>query len=1283
MKTLFLFLYDFFESRRTLLWAIIITCFAVFTVLISRLEFDEDISGMLNIDEETSKFNTIVQSSHIYEKMVLLVSASDEVQPDRAASMAFADSLSQRLLKNDKGLIKNISLRLDEEYYLEAYAHILQNLPVFLEEDDYQHLDSLFTEDNLRVSLERQRQSLSSPMGPVIVQNLRYDPAGVAGRFLQRLLDFKTSSGMEISDGYLFSKDGRHLMFHLEPVNPANETNKNGILLSEIEKHIEELSRKEEFRDIVCRYFGSSAISVGNARQLQRDILITMLLAGVSLLVLLFIVFKKKRVPFIIILTIIFGGGFGLAAVSLIKTSVSLIAIGSGSVILGIVVHYPIHLLSHKLFESDTRTVIRGMVVPLTIGSLTTVGGFLCLLSMKAGILHDLGLFGAFSLIGSAIFTLIFCPHFIGDISKTGKGTKVRQWLTGFAGFSIEDRKIPIMAILLLTPVLLWFVPRIEFESDLLELNYMSDELKETESLINEIQGGSRKNVYVISYGSNREEALEKSYIVKTTIDSLKKAGLQSELSGIVSIIPPIEIQNERVERWNGYWNSERSGSAIENLDKISSELRFAPNAFSSFTNLIKNGASVPDNETYELLLSTFGSNFFSAKDSLFSVISSVSVTPGNYDLISGLLYNLEGNTVLNTSVLSKHLLDVINDDFNLLAILTASMVILALFLIYGRIELVMVTFIPMLIAWVWVIGLMAMMGIKFNLVNIVLSTFIFGLGDDFCIFIMDGMQQKNKTGRKHFTSLRIGIYLSSLTAIIGFGVLLFARHPALLSLAFVSLLGIGSVLIISQVLEPYFFNLLITKQQKKGRSPITISIILNSLIAFFYFVAGSVILSITGIVTYPLRLIDRRRVLLAYNWLLHKYTFTLVWIMSNVRKNYFGLKPDTFSKPSMLISNHQSVLDILLLITLHPKIILLTNKWVWNSPIFGLVVRLAGYHKIVQGVDEGLEKLSRAIEEGYSIGVFPEGTRSATGSLQRFHKGAFYLAEKLKVGITPVLLHGTGRTLRKGSFILRSETISVKILDTIQYDDQSYGKTYQERTKKISRYFRTQLQEFANFIETPGYYRNQLISGYIYKGPVLEWYLKVKLYLEKCYQSYHQLVPVSGRILDAGCGYGFISYMLGFMSPERIITGVDYDGDKIDVAANCYFKAGNVRFETANLTDYSIEGYDCIVFSDVLHYLTPGDRESVLTRALTGLNQGGSIIIRDGDKSMRVRHKGTRITELFSTRLCKFNMINNPMSFFSFNEIAQLAARHGYRAEITDNLKYTSNILILLTKAI
>ena len=382
-----------------------------------------------------------------------------------------------------------------------------------------------------------------------------------------------------------------------------------------------------------------------------------------------------------------------------------------------------------------------------------------------------------------------------------------------------------------------------------------------------------------------------------------------------------------------------------------------------------------------------------------------------------------------------------------------------------------------------------------------------------------------------------------------------------------------------------------------------------------------------------------------------------------------------------MYIANHSSFLDILITTGLNPRLVLLTNRWVWRSPVFGRVVRMAEYYPVADGAEDSLAPLQDLVTRGYSIVVFPEGTRSYTDKIQRFHKGAFYIAEKLGLDVVPVVLHGVHYTMQKGDWLLKNGTSSVYYHPRIPLTDATFGTTYSERGKGFGKWFRMELYRIKQQEETPAYFREQLIRSYTYKGPVLEWYCRIKTASEGNYEQFHDLLPRTGTFYDLGCGYGFMTYMLHWAAPERIFTGVDYDEEKVAVAQGNFLRDDAIHFEQADLTQYELKPCDGIIISDVLHYLLPADQETLLERAVAALNAGGRLIIRDGIKEIEDRFKGTKLSEFFSTRMFKFNKTTNDLHFLSKSFIEDFSRKHELNMQVMDNAKFTSNLIFVLEK--
>jgi uncharacterized protein len=197
----------------------------------------------------------------------------------------------------------------------------------------------------------------------------------------------------------------------------------------------------------------------------------------------------------------------------------------------------------------------------------------------------------------------------------------------------------------------------------------------------------------------------------------------------------------------------------------------------------------------------------------------------------------------------------------------------------------------------------------------------------------------------------------------------------------------------------------------------------------------------------------------------------------------------------------------------------------------------------------------------------------------------------------------------------------------------------------------------------------------------VLEWYARIKVRLEGDYETFHKLIPQKAVILDLGCGYGFMDYMLQFLSEERVITGVDYDEAKIETAQHGYLRSNRLNFVHGDVMTIPMDRYDAIIIADVLHYLTAEEQDVLVERCISHLNPGGRLIIRDGNRDLQERHKGTWLTEFFSVKLFGFNKSRNKLNFISGEHLKALVNRRGLTFSVQDETRFTSNVIFVIGK--
>lgn len=1275
MLDLFAHIYDYLHPRKWLWRSLFLISLALWIFLACQVRLKQDVSDMLPDSKALKAMNDVIGKTKASEQLIFLVSFSDAKSQGADSLIAAANSFYE-VLAAQKEYIDTITLQpagggTDES----ILALFREKMPLFLDEEDYKKIEALTADTAIAHTLKENRKLLLSPAGIVMKDFIAHDPIGITPLALKKLSLLQTDTSYEVYDGYLLSKDERQLSFFVKPQYAASETGKNSTFLNLLDAQIK--SWKEKHAGVDILYFGGPAVAAGNASQLRTDTIVTLSVTVVLLLALTYYFFRRKRIPLLLFIPVVYGAAMGMALVYLLQGSVSVIALGAGALVMGIAIDFSLHFLAHARHAKSIRSTVSEMTHPLTVGSFTTIAAFLSLRFVNTPILQDLGLFAGASLAGAALCTLIFLPHFATGISlkETRKTVfdKLGTWQP-------EKNKWLIIGIVLLTPVLFHFAKNVEFDSDLMHLNYLSPQLQKAQDEVSKNNAMALSALYVMAKGADEEQALQHLETVSHKIEALSAQHFLRSSSNPSALLPSLAAQQKRIARWNTYWTETKKAQVLLSIQKHAVEAGFAPGAFSGFGEFLSGKISVFNPEETQLLKSFFPAGF-AEKDGQYYAIASLRVPSEHRTQVLEALQHEPGITATDRQQGATQLVDILKNDFNNIALYSSLIVFFALLIGYGRFELAIISFLPMIISWVWILGIMALLGLKFNIVNIIISSLIFGLGDDFAIFTMDGLVEKYKTKSNKLSSTRAAVYVSVATVIIGLGVLLLAKHPALRSIAFISVTGLVCVLFISQTLQPFLFNWFIQNRADKGFLPFTLWSFAKSVFAFTYFVTGSIVLTIAGFILTKFLPFAKEKGKYLFHKFLSAYTWSLMHIMRNLTVKEINRAQNDFTKPAVYIANHSSFLDILSTTMLHPRLILLTNKWTWRSPVFGAVVRMAEYYPVADGAEDSIEPLRDLVNRGYSVMVFPEGRRSYDDSIKRFHKGAFYIAEQLKLDIVPLVLHGIQNAMQKGDWLLKDGNCRIYYYPRIAYDDSSFGDNYSERTKQINKWFRNEYAEIKKRNETPAYFRERILRTNTFKGPNLEWYCRIKTKLENNYEIFHTLLPREGTFYDLGCGYGFLVYMLHWAAPRRKFIGVDYDEEKIDVANHNQFREEDIHFEQANLTAYKLNPCDGVIITDVLHYLLPEEQNKLLEKCVAALNENGILIIRDGVSELQERLKGTRRTEFWSTRLLKYNKTENELHYISKAGIEAFAQRHGMRMEILDMAKRTANLTFVLHK--
>ena len=730
MAELVVRIYDAMAGHRRLCLLSFIVSTLVLLALVLRIDFKEDISDFLPLDSEQQQEMQVYQEVSGANRVFAIFSGES---PDSlvAAIDRFVEILEAR---DTAHWVQNLVAEADLSQAEQMTQFVYDHIPYFLEPADYQRMDSLLqAHDYIPAQLQADREMLMFPAGGLLSENIQRDPLNL---FTPVVASLQQTSGFhyELYEGHIFTPDLHRAIVMMDSPFGNSETDGNARLLALLQECADSINLSiSQSLNLSISFTGGPAIAVGNARQIKADSILSVSLAVVLILVLLWFSFRRIRHLLLIVVAIGWGWLFALGMLSIVHSQVSIIVIGISSVIVGIAVNYPLHLISHLSHTPDVRQALREIAKPLVVGNVTTVGAFLALVPLQSVALRDLGLFSSFLLVGTILFVLLWLPHLLGE--RVNQGDRQSSFLLPPSSFLQIPSSFLAVVILTMTLFFAYHSTRTSFDTDLSHINYMTDQQKADMAAL---QGDA---------DLTREPSLASTRFLLS--DS---------------------IQRERLALWRE-WVKAHRGPILEQLKVEGPRAGFADDSFDAFAANLEADYQPQPLVYFRQLPPTV------------------------------LLQNIDVKG-LNSSLLNS-----LSDNFNYIGWACSLIVFFFLWFSFRSLFLATLSFLPMAVSWVWILGIMALCGIQFNIVNIILATFIFGQGDDYTIFMTEGAVYEAVHRRPMLASYKRAIILSALIMFIGIGSLIVARHPALHSLAEVTIVGMSSVVLMAFIFPPLLFR--------------------------------------------------------------------------------------------------------------------------------------------------------------------------------------------------------------------------------------------------------------------------------------------------------------------------------------------------------------------------------------------------------------------------------------------------------------------------------------------
>lgn len=1132
MESFFYHIYLLVQRKKIISIVIALLFLAVCAFFASKIRFEEDITAIIPKSEQSNELARALSQINFADKITVLIEKDKRAHVDVMSAMAgqFVDSV-----RTDTTGVKEVVGAIGESQMADAVKFVYQNLPLILDRTDYSVIQQKLARDSVRKQIESNYRRLISPEGMIMRDMLLSDPLELSILGLKKMQNNVAGDNFTLVNGYISSTDSTKLLLFIDTKFKGSETEHNTVLVDRLNGLKRRLNEQYQGRAAVS-YYGAPFVAVANAKQIKKDISTTVVISMSVLMVLLVMFYRRIYIPLLVFIPSVFAAIFALACLYLYKPVISAISLSVAAVLIGITIDFALHLLTHYKKSADPKAVFQELTRPVLMSGACNALAFLCLLFVHSSALVDLGIFASICIFSSAVFSLLIIPHLYHPKEQLKHSSVIDK----IASFPFERSKVLIVFCLLLIVVSVFSSGRVSFNNNIADLNFVPSNLKAVESKLDSFTFGATKSLYLVTTGDNFEHASRSADSLLRTVEREHQKGHITAYQGFHFLPLSKLAQEQKIRAWDEFWTTERKQTLEGALRQEEDRFGFAPGAHQSFLELLDSKFKPLDFTHYRSFSLPGFTDYITNRDGFYTISTLIKLPYANKDAFIEKVSHDHNVLVIDRQHLNETFLGQLRDDFNRLVGYSFIAVLLILWVFFNKIELVLLSAIPIGLTGLVTAGLMGLFGLEFNIFSAIVCTLVFGHGVDFSIFMTAALQQQYSTGKDELQTYRTSILLAVLTTVLAIGALIFAKHPALLSIASVSLIGVFAAVIITFVFYPMLFRFFISGRAKKGRSPFTIAQLICSIIFFAYYGIGSFLISVFGVTILSLLPMAKQAKEKLFRGLIIWFMNSVLCLYPRVRRKTVNSHEETFQSPSIIIANHSSFLDTLSLATLVPKSVFLVNDWVWNSPVFGPAVRLLGAYPVSRGLDVGLQELRSKVTEGYSLIIFPEGTRSLDNEVHRFHKGAFFLAEQLDLEILPVYLLGNGDVLPKGDSLIYQGALTRIVGQRIKPLDASFGQGYRERGKRILHFFRAQYASYRAQEHGAEYFQKKLLLAYRYKHSSIQKQVKESLVrFQSLYHQVDRLLISQLAVTHFSDTVGELDYLLSLKNGRRKIYGV------------------------------------------------------------------------------------------------------------------------------------------------
>ncbi len=772
---------------RFLVLAILVTI-GLFGWGLHRLDIDTDIIGAL------PKTDPVIADA---ADLLLNHPMQNQVAVDVATKTADLDTLVAcgRLVEDrlkESGLFKSVGMEDAQTLMPDMLHHLSASLPVLFSAEELENqVMPLLESGAIKGRLEQIYSGLQGLESIGQQALISRDPLNFSGLVLKRLSHLAPATGARIHRGNLVSADGRHLLVIASPMASSTATDFAALIMEQMRRIAAEVKQtyNQAGQEVTLTPVGAYRAALDNQQIIKKDIGFAVALSTIGIAVLLFFSFCRPVIGLFSLLPAMAGTMLAYFIFSLFHRSISILVIGFGGAIISFSVDQGIVYLlfldrPHPTLGKAAADEVRGMGL---LAVLTTVAAFGTLCFSGFPVFVQLG---QFTMLGLGICFLIVHVVFPRIFPVLPSGGQRSLHLQKAADALAETGGKGFWAAVIFMGVMVSFA-RPDFQVNLQAMNTVGADTLAAEKRLTDVWGGIFDKVYVLAEGASVEDLQRQGDALLEKINSDLRSGVLS--SGFVPsmVAPGTELRRKNFDAWREFWSPERIEGLQRAIDRLSAPMGFADDAFADFYEMLSAASAPAENAQ---ILNRFPGLLGISRNpdgSKWIQVATLTTGPG-YDAKRFYEAYRASVKVFDPLFFSKSIGDLLFSTATTFFLINVicGVALVAVFLLSW--PLTVACMLPLIFAMIGTLGTLYVLGRPLDIPGLMLSIIVFGLGIDYSIFFVRSFQRYGTLDHPSFARIRMAVFLSAATSLIGFGAMWAADHSMLKSTGITAFLGIG-----------------------------------------------------------------------------------------------------------------------------------------------------------------------------------------------------------------------------------------------------------------------------------------------------------------------------------------------------------------------------------------------------------------------------------------------------------------------------------------------------------